>query len=148
MVWTKATAMKEGDFLTFTSVLKKPKHSFLRQKTGSLWYVEHPKPQQDHLEWDNYHFFWRIFKFKFVCLINKFYKNINNNLSWLSIWTAWAFPHVQKMPKLYEFPAPIFDRSLNLPYSEPVFPKFFTANILFWEHLGIICFRPKNQSFL
>ena len=26
--------------------------------------------------------------------------------------------------------------------------KFFTANILFLEHLGVICFRPKKQSFL
>ena len=24
--------------------------------------------------------------------------------------------------------------------------KFFTANILFWEHLGVLCFRPKNQE--
>ena len=22
--------------------------------------------------------------------------------------------------------------------------KFFTANILFWEYLGVVCFRPKN----
>ena len=29
-----------------------------------------------------------------------------------------------------------------------LFSKFFTANILFWEYLGVICFRPKNQSFL
>ena len=29
-----------------------------------------------------------------------------------------------------------------------LFPKFFTANILFWKYLGVICFRPKNQSFL
>ena len=25
--------------------------------------------------------------------------------------------------------------------------KFFTANILFWEDLGVVCFRPKNQNF-
>ena len=29
-----------------------------------------------------------------------------------------------------------------------LFHKFFMANILFWEYLGVICFRPKNQSFL
>ena len=34
------------------------------------------------------------------------------------------------------------DRSVN------AVPKFFTANILFWEHLGVICFRPKKQSVL
>ena len=28
-----------------------------------------------------------------------------------------------------------------------LFPKFFTANILFWEYLGVMCFRPKNQRF-
>ena len=28
-----------------------------------------------------------------------------------------------------------------------LFPKFFTAHILFWEYLGVVCFRPKNQSF-
>ena len=31
---------------------------------------------------------------------------------------------------------------------ERCLPNFFTANIWFWEHLGVICFRPKNQSFL
>ena len=25
--------------------------------------------------------------------------------------------------------------------------KFFMANILFWEHLGVICFSHENQSF-
>ena len=29
-----------------------------------------------------------------------------------------------------------------------LFPKFFTANILFWEHLWVICLRPKNQLFV
>ena len=29
-----------------------------------------------------------------------------------------------------------------------LFSKFFTANILFWEYLGVVCFRPKNQFFL
>ena len=29
-----------------------------------------------------------------------------------------------------------------------LFFKFCTANILFWEHLGVVCFRPKNLSFL
>ena len=29
-----------------------------------------------------------------------------------------------------------------------LFSKFFTANILFWEYLGVVCFRPKNQKFL
>ena len=29
-----------------------------------------------------------------------------------------------------------------------LFLKFFTAHILFWEYLGVVCFRPKNQSFL
>ena len=29
-----------------------------------------------------------------------------------------------------------------------LFSKFFSANILFWEHLGVISFRPKSQSFL
>ena len=29
-----------------------------------------------------------------------------------------------------------------------LFHEFFTANILFWEDLGVVCFRPKNQSFL
>ena len=29
-----------------------------------------------------------------------------------------------------------------------LFSKFFTANILFWEYLGVVCFRPKNQPFL
>ena len=29
-----------------------------------------------------------------------------------------------------------------------LFHNFFTANILFWEDLGFVCFRPKNQSFL
>ena len=28
-----------------------------------------------------------------------------------------------------------------------LFSKFFTANILFWEHLGVICFRPKTKGF-
>ena len=29
-----------------------------------------------------------------------------------------------------------------------LFSKFFTADILFWEHLGVVCFRLKNQHFL
>ena len=29
-----------------------------------------------------------------------------------------------------------------------LFFKFFKANILFWEYLGAVCFRPKNQRFL
>ena len=29
-----------------------------------------------------------------------------------------------------------------------LFSKFCTAHILFWEYLGVICFRPKNKSFL
>ena len=29
-----------------------------------------------------------------------------------------------------------------------LFFKFFTANILFREYLGVVCFRPKNQRFL
>ena len=33
-----------------------------------------------------------------------------------------------------------------------LFPKFFTANILFWKYLGVMCFRPnlsaKAQEFL
>ena len=29
-----------------------------------------------------------------------------------------------------------------------LFSKFFTANILFWEYLGVVCFRPKNHRFL
>ena len=29
-----------------------------------------------------------------------------------------------------------------------LFSKFFTANSLFWEYLGVVCFRPKNQCFL
>ena len=29
-----------------------------------------------------------------------------------------------------------------------LFSNFFTANILFWEHLGVIFFRPRSQSFL
>jgi hypothetical protein len=29
-----------------------------------------------------------------------------------------------------------------------LFSKFFTANILFWEYLGVVCFRPRNQRFL
>ena len=35
----------------------------------------------------------------------------------------------------------------NPPKTEvwTLFPNFYTANILFWEHLGVICFRPKNQ---
>ena len=29
-----------------------------------------------------------------------------------------------------------------------LFHKFCTANILFWEDLGVVCFKLKNQSFL
>ena len=29
-----------------------------------------------------------------------------------------------------------------------LFSKFFMANILFWEHLRVTCFRAKNQIFL
>ena len=29
-----------------------------------------------------------------------------------------------------------------------LFSEFFTANILFWEYLGVVCFRSKNQRFL
>ena len=28
-----------------------------------------------------------------------------------------------------------------------LFSKFFTANFLFWEYLGIVCFRPKTNVF-
>ena len=31
---------------------------------------------------------------------------------------------------------------------QTLFHIFFTANILFWEDLGVVCFRLKNQSFL
>ena len=43
-----------------------------------------------------------------------------------------------------------FPTCLNAPKTEVrrLSSKFFTANILFWEYLGVVCFRPKNQRFL
>ena len=56
-------------------------------------------------------------------------------------------------PKTFKNSTQLF--STKKPYLLPpktevrtLFHKFFTANILFWEDLGVACFRPKNQSFL
>ena len=58
--------------------------------------------------------------------------------------SAMAEPGVPEVPPL------LFCKSFKAPKTEVrrLFSKFFTANILFWEYLGVVCFRPKNQCFL
>ena len=42
----------------------------------------------------------------------------------------------------------ILQRVIIQTWSCPLCEDILYANILFWEHLGVTCFRPKYQIFL
>jgi len=66
---------------------------------------------------------------------------------------TWIYPlNSQKLMLFFDWVKKIMKNYVNLCNRPPktevwrLFSKFFTANILFWEHLGVICFSLGRRS--
>ena len=101
-----------------------------------FWSVIHWSKLIRQLMGNNYaYFWWETYFFALVWFVSK-----SDNLQYNTL-GGWVAGTNDSSTNHYLFQA----RKTEV---WTLFSKFLTAQILFWEYLGVVCFRPKNQSFL